>query len=103
MKRVLVVAGITACFLSAPAFADGLANAKKAGCMNCHAVEMKLVGPAYKEVAAKYKGDAAAEGKLLKKLNDGGSGTWGTMPMPTQKGKMTDAEFKETLGWILSL
>ncbi len=103
MKKVLIIAGITACFLSVPAFADGLANAKKAGCMNCHAVEMKLVGPAYKEVAAKYKGDATAEAKLTKKLNDGGSGTWGTMPMPAQKGKMTDAEFKETLGWILSL
>ncbi len=103
MKRVLIAAGISACFLSVPAFADGLANVKKSGCMNCHAVEMKLVGPSYKDVAAKYKGDPTAEGKLLKKLNDGGSGTWGTMPMPAQKGKMSDAEFKETVGWILSL
>ncbi len=106
MKRVLIVAGITACFLSVPAFADsqdGMANAKKAGCLNCHAVDMKLVGPAYKEVAAKYKGDATAEAKLIKKVTEGGSGNWGSMPMPSQKGRMTDAELKVTVGWILSL
>lgn len=106
MKRVLMIAGVAACFLSVSAFADqqdGLANAKKAGCLNCHAVDMKLVGPAYKEVAAKYKGDATAEAKLIKKVNDGGSGVWGSMPMPAQKGKMTDAEFKTTIDWILSL
>lgn len=104
MKRVLIIAGITACFLSVPAFAeDGKDLAKKAGCLNCHAVDMKLVGPAYKEVAAKYKGDATAEAKLIKKVNDGGSGVWGTMPMPSQKGRMTDAELKTTVGWILSL
>jgi len=104
MKRVLIIAGITACFLSVPAFAeDGKDLAKKAGCLNCHAVDMKLVGPAYKEVAAKYKGDATAEAKLIKKVNDGGSGVWGTMPMPAQKGRMTDAEFKTTVDWILSL
>ncbi len=104
MKRVLIIAGITACFLSAPAFAeDGKDLAKKAGCLNCHAVDMKLVGPGYKEVAAKYKGDATAEAKLIKKVTEGGSGVWGTMPMPAQKGKMTDAEIKSTVGWILSL
>lgn len=103
MKRVLLIAGITACCLSTPAFADGEANAKKAGCMNCHAVDKKVVGPAYKEVAAKYKGDAGAADKLIAKVNAGGSGAWGPMPMPSQKGKMTDAEFKETIGWILGL
>ena len=104
MKKVLFLAGITACFLSVPAFADdGKDLAKKAGCMNCHATETKLVGPAFKEVAAKYKGDKEAEAKLIKKVNDGGSGNWGTMPMPPQKGKLTDAEFKTTIGWILSL
>lgn len=104
MKKVLIIAGITACFLSAPALADdGKDLAKKAGCLNCHAVDKKLVGPAYKEVAAKYKGDASAEAKLIKKVMDGGSGVWGTMPMPANKGKMTDEEFKTTVGWILSL
>lgn len=103
MKRALIIAGITACCLSTPVLADGMANAKKAGCMNCHAVETKVVGPSYKEVAAKHKGDKEAEAKLTKKVIDGGSGTYGTMPMPSQKGKMSDAELKETLGWILGL
>lgn len=104
MKRVLIVAGITACFFSAPALAeDGQDLAKRAGCMNCHTVDRKLVGPSFKEVSAKYKIDPTAEAKLLKKMIDGGSGVWGNMPMPTQKGRMTDAEFKITLNWILSL
>jgi len=104
MKRVLVIAGISACFLSAQVFAgEGKDLAKKAGCLNCHSVDAKVVGPAYKDVAAKYKSDKEAEAKLIKKVNEGGSGNWGTMPMPPQKGKMTDAEFKTTVGWILSL
>lgn len=104
MKKVLFIAGITACFLSAPVLADdGKDLAKKAGCLNCHAVDMKLVGPSYKEVAAKYKGDKEAAAKVLKKVTDGGSGTYGTMPMPPQKGKLTDAEMKTTVDWILSL
>lgn len=104
MKRVLIIAGIIACFLSVPALAgDGKDLAKKAGCLNCHDVDKKVVGPAYKDVAAKYKGDKEAEARLTKKVNEGGSGNWGTMPMPPQKGKMTDAEFKTTIGWILSL
>jgi cytochrome c len=103
MKMVLIIAGITTCCLSTPVLADGLENAKKAGCMNCHAVDKKLVGPAYKDVAAKYKGDAGAAAQLIKKVMNGGSGVWGKMPMPANKGKMTDEEFKTTVGWILSL
>ena len=103
MKKALIIAGITACCLSTPVLADGLANLKKSGCLNCHAVDTKVVGPAYKEVAAKYKGDKEAEAKLIKKITEGGSGVWGSMPMPAQKGKMTDAELKETVGFILGL
>lgn len=103
MKRVLIIAGITACCLGTPVLADGLENAKKAGCLNCHAVDKKLVGPSYKEVAAKYKGDAGAEAKLTKKVIDGGSGVWGKMPMPANKGKISDEELKATVSWILSL
>ena len=103
MKRVLIIAGITACCLSTPVLADGLENAKKAGCLSCHAVDRKVVGPAYKDVAAKYKGDADAETKLIKKVKGGGSGVWGKMPMPANLGKMTDEEYKITVDWILSL
>ena len=103
MKKALVIAGIAACCLSAPVFADGMANLKKAGCLNCHSVDDTVVGPAYKAVAAKYKGDKEAEAKLTKKITEGGSGVWGKMPMPAQKGKMSDAELKETVGYILGL
>ncbi|MDE2118546.1 MAG: c-type cytochrome [Betaproteobacteria bacterium] len=103
MKRVLIIVGITSCCLSTPVLADGLENAKKAGCLNCHAVDKKIVGPSYKDVAAKYKGDANAEAKLIKKVMSGGSGVWGKARMPANRGKMADEEFKTTVGWILSL
>lgn len=103
MKSVLIIAGITACCLSTPALADGLDNAKKAGCLSCHTVDKKLVGPSFKDVAAKYRGVAGAEAKLIKKVKFGGGGVWGKMRMPANRGKMTDEEYKETVGWILSL
>ncbi len=103
MKWVLIIAGITASCLSTSALADGLENAKKAGCLSCHAVDRKVVGPAYKDVAAKYKGDPGAEAKLIKKVKGGGSGVWGKVMMPANLGKMTDEEYKTTVAWILSL
>lgn len=103
MKKSLAIAGIAACCLSAPVFADGLENAKKSGCMDCHTVSEKKVGPAFKDVAAKYKGDSEAEAKLIKKTKEGGSGVWGKMPMPKQASRISDAELKETIGWILGL
>src|SRR5512135_937711 len=58
------------------------ALAKKYNCLACHAVDKKVIGPAYQDVAAKYKGDAGAEAKLIAKVKNGGSGTWGQIPMP---------------------
>lgn len=103
MRRVLIIVGITTCCLSIPVLADGLENAKKAGCLSCHAVDRKIVGPAYKDVAAKYKGDVNAEAKLIKKVKGGGSGVWGKVRMPANLSKMTDEEYKTTVDWILSL
>ena len=103
MKWVSIIAGITACCLSTSVLADGLENAKKAGCLSCHAVDRKVVGPSYKDVAAKYKGDADAEAKLIKKVRDGSSGVWGKVRMPANLGKMTNEEYKTTVSWILSL
>lgn len=103
MKMALIISGITACCLSAPAIADGLENKKKAGCLSCHAVDRKVFGPSYKDVAEKYKGDANAEAKLIKKVKGGGSGVWGKMRMPANLGKMTDEEYKTTVAWTLSL
>lgn len=85
---------------AAPAFADqALATAKN--CMACHAVDKKLVGPAYKEVAKKYAGDKAAADKLAAKVMKGGSGVWGAIPMPANP-QVNEAEAKKLVAWVLS-
>lgn len=76
--------------------------AQKSGCLACHGVESKIVGPGYKEVAAKYKGDKAAEAKLITKVKSGGSGAWGPMPMPPNA-HVKDEDIKTIVEWILTL
>ena len=78
---------------------EALAKAKN--CMACHQVDKKVVGPAYKEVAAKYKGDAGAPAMLAGKVKAGGKGTWGQVPMPPNN--VTEDEAKKLVGWILGL
>jgi cytochrome c len=89
--------------------ATGAANAQagmdllqKSGCTACHAVDKKVVGPAYQEVAAKYKGDAGAAAKLAAKVKSGGSGVWGPVPMPPHP-QVSDADIKTMITYILSL
>ncbi|MEW8205393.1 MAG: c-type cytochrome [Candidatus Thiodiazotropha taylori] len=81
---------------------DALAVATSSGCMACHQVETKVVGPAYKEVAAKYKGDAAALEMLVGKVKAGGVGTWGQIPMPPHA-HVSDENIRTVVGWILSM
>jgi cytochrome c len=77
---------------------------KKARCVACHTVDSKRVGPAYKEVAAKYKGDNKAPAQLFEKVRHGGSGNWGTVPMlPHPADKISDDDLKAAVAWILSL
>jgi cytochrome c len=77
---------------------------KKARCVACHAVDAKRVGPAYKDVAAKYKGDAKAPAMLFEKVRHGGSGNWGTVPMlPHPADKIGDDDLKAAIAWILAL
>ena len=75
---------------------------KKDGCAACHAVDKKVIGPSYQEVAAKYKGDKDAAAKLAKKVKDGGSGVWGQVPMPPNVAT-PDADIKALVDWILTL
>ncbi len=83
---------------------DGEAIVKKARCVACHAVDQKRVGPAYKDVAAKYKGDAKAPGMLFDKVRAGGAGNWGQVPMmPHPADKIGDDDLKAAVAWILSL
>jgi len=79
MKQILVAAVAAGALLSNVAFASEQL-AKEKNCLACHAIDQKLVGPAYKEVAAKYKGDKSAENKLATKIQKGGSGVWGADP-----------------------
>ena len=75
---------------------------KKSGCTACHANEKKVVGPAYKDVAAKYKGDAGAAAKLGEKVKKGGQGAWGPVPMPPNPA-VADADLKTMVAYILAL
>jgi cytochrome c len=99
MKRTLF-ALLATVFVTAPALADQ-ALAQKKNCMACHAVEKKVVGPAYKDVAKKYAGQNV-EAKLVAKIKQGGSGVWGAIPMPANP-QVGDAEAKQLAAWVLSL
>ncbi len=79
------------------------ALAQKSGCLACHSVETKVLGPAYKDVAAKYKGDKTAEAKLIAKVKAGGSGVWGNIPMPANSPQVKDEDIKTLVQWVLSL
>jgi cytochrome c len=101
MKRLaLVLAAAVAVPASLPAHAQE-ELAKKHACLACHAIDKKLVGPAYKDVAAKYRGDAGAEAKLVDKVKKGSQGTWGQVPMPPNA-NVPDADVRALVKWILS-
>ena len=103
MKRYLALIAALAAGLvvSTPSMADmALATAKN--CTSCHAVEKKVLGPSYKEVAAKYAGQADAFEKLSTKIMKGGAGAWGPVPMPANAQVSAD-EAKKLVTWILSL
>jgi cytochrome c len=84
-----------------PSHADqALANARN--CLGCHNVEKKVVGPAYKDVATRYRGDKAAVDKLASKIVKGGTGVWGAAVMPANS-QVSEADAKKLAAWILSL
>lgn len=100
---LLPLVAIALLSLAVPAKASE-AIVKKARCVACHAVDKKLVGPAYKDVGAKYRGDAGAPAKLFDKVRNGGSGNWGEIPMtPNGADKISDDDLKAAIKWILTL
>ncbi|WP_374623632.1 c-type cytochrome [Pandoraea sp.] len=104
MKKMLIAAAMVAGTSLAHAGVDVAAATKLAGanaCMGCHAVDKKLVGPSYQDVAAKYKGDKDAVAKLVKKVKGGGSGVWGPIPMPAHP-NLSDADAKILVEWVLA-
>ena len=100
-KTGLVIATFAIAAAAAPAFASE-ELARKNACTACHAVDKKLVGPAFKDVAAKYRGNAKAEAMLQEKVKKGSVGTWGQVPMPPNAGAKDD-DVKALVKWILSL
>lgn len=102
MKRsgprwLLLAAGL---LTALPAMADvTLATSKN--CMSCHNIDKKVVGPSYKDVAAKYRGDKTAPARLATKVMEGGGGAWGVVKMPSNP-QVSDAEARKLVAWVLS-
>jgi cytochrome c len=103
MKVLLGVLTVSVAALATPAMAaaDGAPLAQKGGCVACHSIDKKMLGPSYKDIAAKYKGKDA-EAMLIKKVKEGGSGVWGAVPMPANGNKLSDPEYKTVVSWILA-
>lgn len=100
-KHALVLASLGLALAAAPALANE-ELAKKNACTACHAIDKKSVGPAYKDVAKKYAGNAKAEAMLIDKVKKGGVGVWGQVPMPPNAA-VKDEDVKTLVKWVLSL
>ena len=100
MKRILIATAL-AVSASAPAWADQ-ALAQSKNCMACHSVDKKVVGPAFKDIAKKFGGQAGAADMLAQKIMKGSSGVWGPVPMPANT-QVSEAEAKTLANWVLSL
>jgi cytochrome c len=99
MKSSIALSLALSALLAGPAFAS-TDMAQKKNCLACHAVDKKVIGPSYKDVAAKYAGQKDATDKLAQKILKGGSGVWGAVPMPANP-QVNDAEAKALAAWIL--
>lgn len=102
MKSSLIALATLAATLAAPAAFANAELAQKKNCMACHATDKKLVGPAYKDVAAKYAKDKDAVKKLAEKIIKGGSGVWGPVPMPANA-QVNPAEAEELAKWVMTI
>ena len=101
MKSSLSLIFAASALVAAPAFANA-DLAQKKNCMACHATDKKLVGPSYKDVAAKYAGQKDAADKLSQKILKGGAGVWGPVPMPANP-QVSPAEAKQLATWVLTV
>jgi cytochrome c len=103
-----LVAGVMSCaavgaspVAAAQTVAHGLDIARGNACLGCHAVDRKLVGPGFQQIAGKYKGDSQAQARLEAKVRDGGAGVWGVVPMPAHP-RMSGADIKTVVQWVLA-
>ena len=103
MKLMMTAAAAALLTLSGAALAnEGQTLAQKNACMSCHGVDKKIVGPAFKEVAAKYAGDKTAPDRLVAKVKTGGKGVWGQIPMPPSP-QVKNEDAAKIIDWVLSL
>lgn len=100
MKKALAVAALGLLVVGGPAYASA-ELAKQKNCLACHAAEKKLVGPSYKDIAAKYKADKNAPVTLAKKIREGGVGNWGQVPMPANP-QVNEQEAQTLAKWVLA-
>ena len=100
MKKFALIASLAA-VIAAPAFANA-DLAQKKNCLACHATDKKLVGPSFKDVAAKYAGQKDAVAKMTEKIQKGGVGAWGQVPMPANP-QVNAEEAKQLVTWVLSI
>lgn len=101
-KPTVLAAALAAGLLAAPVAQADMAMAKKYNCTACHQVDKKVVGPSYKDVAKKYKGQADAAANLAAKVKKGGSGVWGPVPMPPNAA-VPDGDIQKLVAWILAM
>ena len=101
MKTVLGACALAAAFVLAGSVHANEKLAQSSGCMTCHHAEKKVIGPSYKDVAAKYRNDKGAEAALIKKVKGGGKGVWGEMAMPPNP-HIKDEDIKTMVQWILA-
>jgi cytochrome c len=101
-KHMFLAAGLAAALVASGAARADEALAKKHNCTACHQVDKKSVGPAYKDVAKKYKGQADAPAKLAEKVKKGGQGVWGPVPMPPNAA-VPDADIQKLVQWVLAM
>ncbi|HNQ04683.1 MAG TPA: c-type cytochrome [Thiobacillaceae bacterium] len=99
--KAVVITGVAALALSAGLTSADETLARKNACMSCHQTAKKVVGPAFRDVARKYRGDARAEAHLLAVIKQGGKGVWGDIPMPPQP-RISDADARRLVHWVLA-
>ncbi len=105
MRKWLILAGV---LVATPAMAsDVMELARKSGCMACHAIDKKVVGPSWKDVAARYKGQADARALLIDRVKKGGKGNWTEVtrgvPMPPYSPRVSDANIEKLVDFILAM
>ena len=102
MKVLFVAGAVVAGLMLAGGAGANEKLAQSSGCMTCHGVDKKVIGPGFKEIATKYRNDKGAEAALIKKVKAGGKGVWGEIPMPPNA-HVKDEDIKTMVQWILSL